>query len=158
MSRTKESPRRELLQVALILLILPLVLPLALLVLTLGILYRAAIWLLIQVWWLPRGKDILLVYSDSPIWRDYMTQEILPLVQRRAVILNWSERRHWHSWSLGGMALRSYGGRREFNPIVLLFPPVGRARVYRFWQAFQDRKHSYPGPLERLKQELVSAL
>jgi hypothetical protein len=39
--------------------------------------------LYLSIWffWLTRGKDILFVYSDSPIWRDYMLSELLPLIE-----------------------------------------------------------------------------
>ena len=67
----------------------------------LHLLYKTTLYLLVWTLWLPRGKDILFVYSDSPIWRDYMTSEVLPLVHERAVVLNWSERKKWERWSLG---------------------------------------------------------
>jgi len=37
------------------------------------------------------GRDILLVYSDSPIWHDYIEERILPHLGERAVVLNWSQ-------------------------------------------------------------------
>ncbi|MGB8061409.1 MAG: hypothetical protein WCF26_05925 [Candidatus Sulfotelmatobacter sp.] len=42
--------------------------------------------------------------------------------------------------------------------MVLLFRPMGRTRVFRFWQPFQDQKRGHPEPLARLKQELFVAL
>src|SRR6266404_233131 len=66
----------------------------------------------VYIWsfWLTRGKDILFVYSDSPIWRDYMLSEMLPLVETRAVVLNWSERRTWKRWSLRALAFTFFSG------------------------------------------------
>jgi hypothetical protein len=141
-----------------LILFLPLIIPLALLAVSFWALHRCSVWLLIQLWWLPRGKNVLVIYSDSPIWRDYMKQEIMPLVGDRSLVLNWSERRHWHWWFLSVHAFRSYGHSREFNPMVLLFRPAGRTKVFRFWQAFQDQQHGYPEPLIRLRQELSVAL
>jgi hypothetical protein len=158
MVREKQASRDRFLKAAFVIVLLPLILPLALLTLMLGLLHRGSLWLLIQLLWLPRGKDVLLVYSDSPIWHDYMTKEIEPLVGERAVVLNWSERRQWHWWSLAVRAFRSYGGGREFNPLVLLFRPLGRTRVFRFWSAFKDRQKGYPEPLERARQEIFTAL
>jgi hypothetical protein len=157
MSR-KQEPSRGLLKAVLVVLLLPLVLPLALLALTLATLHRGTLWLLIRLLWLPRGKDVLLVYSDSPIWHDYMANEILPLVGERAIVLNWSERRKWRWLSLTAHAFRSYGGRRQYNPMVVLFRPMGPARVFRFWPAFQDHKHGHPEPLQRMRNELLLAL
>lgn len=42
--------------------------------------------------------------------------------------------------------------------MVLLFRPMSRTRVFRFWSAFQDWKHGYPEPLQRVKQQLFVAL
>ena len=67
-------------QVALILVLLPFILPLALFAIASHIFYRALLYLLVWALWLPKGKDVLLVYSDSPIWHEYMTTQILPLV------------------------------------------------------------------------------
>ena len=98
------------------------------------------------------------MYSDSPIWRDYMTSEVLPLVHERAVVLDWSERKKWERWSLGVAGLRHFGGRYGFNPLVVLFRPFRLARVFRFWSAFKDWKHGYREPVERLRQDLLITL
>lgn len=161
MSRKQEPLRRRLLSAVLkvlAVLLLPFVLPLVLLAVTLALLHRATLWLLIRVAWLPHGRDVLFVYSDSPIWHDYMMNEILPLVTERAVVLNWSERRKWRRWSLTAHVFRSYGGWRQYNPMVVLFRPTGRARVFRFWPAFQDQKRGYLEPLQRMKIDLFLAL
>ena len=158
MVRKKQTLRGRLSKAAFLVVLLPLILPLVLLTLTLALVHRGTLWLLIRLVWLPRGKDILLVYSDSPIWHDYMVNEIAPLVAERAVVLNWSERRKWRWWSLAVLAFRSYGGGREFNPLVLLFRPIGRTKVFRFWSPFQDWKHGDPEPLQRMRQELFLAL
>jgi hypothetical protein len=62
--------------------------------------YRITLYLLIWLLWLRNGKDVLLIYSNSPIWHEYMTTRILPLVQQRATVLNWSERKNWQKWAL----------------------------------------------------------
>ena len=66
----------------------------------------SVLYLVIWSFWLTRGKDILFVYSDSPIWRDYMLTEMLPLVKGRAMVLNWSERNTWNKWSLRVLAIQ----------------------------------------------------
>ena len=158
MNRQKEPLLKKRLGAALVVLLLPIILPLALVTLGLSLLYYGALYLLVWLLWLPKGKDILLVYSDSPTWREYMTTEILPLVERRAVVLNWSERNKWSQWSLGVAVFHHFGGGRDFNPLVVLFRPLQRARTFRFWPAFKDWKHGYREPVERLRQELRSAL
>jgi len=87
-----------------------------------------------------------------------MSAEVVPLMPERAVVLNWSERKKWPRWSLARHAFRTFGGQREFNPIVVVFRPLHRAEVFRFWQAFKDWKHGHTEPVERLRQRLLAAL
>jgi len=158
MNRQKLPFSQRLRNALLLILFLPFVLPLALVAVVLYLLYRITLYLLVWTFWLPRGKDILFVYSDSPIWHDYMASEVLPLVEERAVVLNWSDRKKWPRWSLGVAVFRHFGGHRGFNPLVVLFRPFRLARVFRFWSAFKDWKRGYREPVERLRQDLLIAL
>jgi len=158
MTRQKQPFLRRLGQVILIVVILPFVLPLALFAVANHLLYRALLYLLVWALWLPRGKDILFVYSDSPIWCGYMATQVLPLVQERSVVLNWSERKGWSRWSLGVAVFHHFGGAGNFNPLVVLFRPLRSARVFRFWSAFKDWKRGYEEPVEKLRQELCQSL
>lgn len=158
MTRQKQPLLRELGQAVLIVALLPLILPLALFAVASHLLYRALLYLLVWAMWLPKGKDILFVYSDSPIWHEYMATEILPRVQERAIVLNWSERKKWSRWSLGVALFHHFGGDGDFNPLVVLFQPLRSARLFRFWSAFKDWKRGYKEPVERLRQELFAIL
>jgi len=158
MTRKKQTFLRRLGQAILIVVLLPLVLPLALFAVTNHLLYRGLLYLLVWALWLPRGKDILFVYSDSPIWHEYMATQVLPLVRERSVVLNWSERKKWSRWSLGVAVFHHFGGAGDFNPLVVLFQPLRLARVFRFWSAFKDWKRGYKEPVERLRQELFASL
>src|SRR5580765_2178967 len=132
MTRQKQPLLGRLGQVVLIVVLLPLILPLAIFAVASHLLYRALLYLLVWALWLPKGKDVLLVYSDSPIWHEYMTTQVLPLVQPRAFVLNWSERKRWPRLSLPVSVFHSFGGGREFNPMVIVFRPFGRAKSFRF--------------------------
>ena len=158
MSRVPQPLARRVWQAAVIILLLPVLLPLIILSLTFWLLHRVTLYLLVWVLWLPKGKDILFVYSDSPIWKEYMTQQLLPLVQERAIVLNWSERSKWRKWSLPVRVLRSIGGGRDFNPMVILFRPLRPALAFRFCSAFKDWKHGEPESVERLRNELFLQL
>jgi hypothetical protein len=159
-TREKESLGRKFrigLLVAVFVVLLPVWLPLAVVGLAVYVGIRAALHFLILLTWLPKGKDMLLVYSESPIWHEYMTTQILPLVRERAVVLNWSERKKWPKYSLSVIAFRAIAGRRDFNPLVIHFRPFRPARLFRFWPAFKDWKHGDVEPVERLRRELQSA-
>lgn len=158
MTRQKQPFLRRLGQAILIVLLLPVVLPLALFAVANHLVYRALLYLLVWALWLPKGKNILFVYSDGPIWHEYMATQVLPLVQERSVVLNWSERKKWSRWSLGVAVFHHFGGARDFNPLVVLFRPLRVARVFRFWSAFKDWKRGYKEPVERLRQELCASL
>jgi hypothetical protein len=79
-------------------------------------------------------------------------------VQDRAVVLNWSERSKWSSWSLRVSAFHAFGGGREFNPLVAKFQLFRKVKILRYWPAFQDWKQGYTEPVERLSDELSSML
>ncbi|MFZ1135474.1 MAG: hypothetical protein WAN69_11025 [Candidatus Korobacteraceae bacterium] len=158
MSRVQQLVMRRVWQAVFIILLLPLLLPLTALAVTLWFLHRVTLYLLVWLLWLPKGKDILFVYSDSPIWKEYMIQQLLPLMDQRAVVLNWSERSKWRKWSLAVRVLRSFGGGREFNPMVILFRPLRRAQTFRFWSAFKEWKHGETDSVERLRNELFLQL
>jgi hypothetical protein len=88
--RQKKSLGRKVWDVARVVLLLPF-LPLVLTLLAVGlglaVLNRIVVYMLVWFRWLPKGKDALFVSSDSPIWKEYMQTEILPLVEKRAISL-----------------------------------------------------------------------
>ena len=112
-----------------------------------------AIW----TWWCPRGRDVLFVYSDSPIWRGYIDDRILPLLGERAVVLNWSQRKQWRP-SLSRMAFHHFGGSREFNPLAVVFRPFRRTRTFRFWQPFRDVKRGHSSALHAMEREFFGSI
>ena len=109
--------------------------------------------------WGQAGKDVLLVYSDSPHWKDYVETQWLPRLQSRVVLLNWSERAIWTDrHPLEAAIFRRWAGNREFNPIAIVMPRRGPVKVVRFWQAFRDYKHGKDRSLRAAEQELAVAL
>jgi len=113
--------------------------------------------LYIAIWLTWRKQRLLFVYSDSPTWKDYIEREILPYIQDRAVILNWSERRNWKS-SLAVLAFRYFGGYRNFNPIAIVFRPFHLVKTYRFFEAFKEFKRGDPRRVEELRKELFDCI
>jgi len=158
MTRKRASLRQKVARIALLVVLLPLILPLAIVGLVLHFLNLVVVYLLVWAWWLPRGKDVLYVTSDSTVWKDYMENEIRPLVAERAVALNWSERKSWRHWSLVVRVFRTFGRGRDFNPMIVLFRPFQKAKMFRFLPAFQGRKHGNLEDLEKLRRELIQSL
>ena len=108
--------------------------------------------LCIAIWLTWKKRRVLFVYSDSPIWKDYIEREILPYVRDRAVILNWSERRKWKN-SLAVLAFRYFGGYRNFNPIAIVFRPFHFVKTYRFFEAFKEFKRGDRKKVEEIRKE-----
>src|SRR5688500_7316053 len=81
--------------VAVVLALLPILVPLVLLAAGAYILWAFMLHLLVLVLWVPRGHRVLVVYSNSPHWKLYFEERLLPRLGSSCVVLNWSERRHW---------------------------------------------------------------
>jgi len=120
----------------------------------------AALWLAIHLaiwgWWCARGRNVLFVYSSSPLWRDAVERDFLPRLGGRAILLNWSERRRWR-FSLAAIAFTYFGGSREFNPLGLVFRSLRRTREFRFWKAFRELKQGRPEALDALTRDFFEA-
>lgn len=129
-----------------------------LLLLLVYLLYTLALYCAVWLLWCARGKDVLLVYSDSPIWKDHIRNVLLPRVEHRAVVLNWSERARWNWLHLAPLTFQHFGGSYEFNPLAVVFRPFRRARVFRFWAPYKDFKHGKPQRVERMETELLRLL
>ncbi len=102
-----------------------------------------------------QGRRLLLVYSNSPVWQEYIETGWLPRFADVAVALNWSERKRWPSeHPFEARVFRAWAGRREFNPVAIAFLPDGTVEVVRFWLAFRDFKHGRPARLRAAEQRL----
>lgn len=104
-------------------------------------------------------KRALLVYSNSPVWKDYIDTQWLPRLSETVEILNWSERRQWSSSDPLVRLFRTCVGEREdFNPSVVLLRDRGAPLVFRFYPAFRNAKHGNRDGLHRLERELFAAI
>jgi len=105
--------------------------------------------------WGSKGKNILLVYSESPNWQDYIEREIVPKVARHAVLLNYSKRAEWRSDKpLEAKVWEHWCGGKEYNPIAILVPERGQIRTIPFYQAFKDFIHGKSFLLRQKEKEL----
>lgn len=139
--------------IVLIILFLPLVIVWIILHLLGGLLLHIAIWCC----WCSRGHDVLFVYSDSPIWHDYVEEHILPRLGERAVVLNWSHRSRWRR-TLSVLAFGYFGGHRSFNPMAVVFRPFRIGRPFRFYEPFREFKHGKKEALAKMERELYDLL
>lgn len=154
MSRDNKSIGKRAFEAILIVLLLPLII----LGLVLHTANKIVVYLIVWLWWIPRGKDVLFVSSNSPIWKEYMETQILPFVAERATVIDWSARQNWPKWSFTVRVFRTFGRGRDFNPMVVLFRPLRRAKIFRFLPAFRDWKQGNTQDLDRLRNDLMRAL
>jgi hypothetical protein len=138
-------------------LLLLLLVPFLLVCLLVYLAWSCCLHLAIWSWWCTRGRDVLLVYSDSPVWHDYIEANLLPHIRKRAIILNWSERRTWRL-SLAVLAFGHFGGDMEFNPLAVVFRPFRFTRRFRFWRPFREYKHGQPEALLTVQRDFFDAL
>lgn len=158
MSAEPRSRRTRLWQELLLLvLILPIVVPITIVALVVATVKSVVLYLAIWVWWCGRGKDVLFVYSNSPLWRDRVMLSYLPLLDDRVVVLNWSERKRWRL-SLAREAFYHFRGTAEFNPLAVQFRPLRPTKVFRFWRGFQDQKHGSPQRLQTVERDFFASV
>lgn len=135
-----------------------LIIPFAIAMLLGMAIYGLSLTTIVWLTWCTRGVDTLVVYSNSPNWHDYMIETVIPRLQGRSVVINWSERRHWKRHSLPVAVFRFFGGDREFNPMVVVLRPFRVPRTFRFWQPFRDRKHGNVSSLHDVQHRLYTYL
>lgn len=152
MSTPKPKPKARWWQGALVIPFLPLLVVVAVLWLVFFVISSVCLHIVIWSWWCIRGRNILFVYSDSPIWHDHIEQHILPDLGERAVVINWSQRARWRL-SLDRMAFYHFAGWRGFNPMAVVFRPFRRTRTFRFLQPFREFKRGHPEALRRMERE-----
>ena len=160
MSNQRPKKRRQLADVfglLLLVVLLPLIVPLVIVALALHVLSGAFLHLAVWCCWCARGRYVLFVYSDSPIWHDYVEAHILPRLGQRAIVLNWSSRSSWRR-TLAVLAFRYFGGHRTFNPLALVFRPFRLARHFRFYEPFREFKHGETEAVTKMERELYDLL
>lgn len=140
---------------AFITLLLIILSPILIIAVFLYLLWGAILYIAIWVTW--KKQRVLFVYSDSPVWKDYIEGEILPYIQDTAVILNWSERRNWKT-SLAILAFQYFSGYRNFNPIAIVFRPFHFVKTYRFFEAFKEFKRGDPKRVEEIRKDFFDCI
>jgi len=105
-----------------------------------------------------QGKFIVFVYSNSPSWKAYIEENILPQIQDHAILLNWSERSQWDKTEWAVQAFHHWGGPENFNPLAIVFCNLVNVRVIRFYSAFQDFKHGKVTALQKAEAHLLDLI
>jgi len=105
-----------------------------------------------------QDKFIIFVYSDSPNWKYYIEENILPQIQDHTILLNWSNRNQWDKTSWVVKAFQHWGGKENFNPLAIVFCNLFKVRVIRFYNAFYDLKRGKVIPLQKAETQLLDLM
>jgi hypothetical protein len=106
------------------------------------------------VW--PPNKFVLLAYTQSDVWAPFIEQSLLPQLGDVVVSIDRSKEDWKRSNPVEARAVSFWGGLRAHNPIAIVIRDRWRVRVFRFYEAFQQLKHSRPHDLERVVSEFLS--
>jgi hypothetical protein len=118
--------------------------------------YRATLLTRFRIKYAGLGKDLLIVYTDSPHWQPYIESRWIPRWGNRAVVLNRS--RPWARSQIEAKLWRTLGGIVNHTPLAVVIPRQGKAELVRFFVAFRDHKHGKPARLEAAERDLEQAL
>lgn len=115
----------------------------------------------------------MFVYSDSPHWKSYAEETIIPKIIQVSHIVNWSHRSQWNEKKYSfeqkiffhHAALHSYWINKKkrwtgenYNPLAIIFDPWWKPKVLRFYKAFKMAQHGKDKFLKELEIELFSSL
>jgi len=115
----------------------------------------AALAAVVTILWIPRKIRYLIIYSDSPQWKSYFEEEVIPSFVRNAKVINLSRDgggSKW--WHLDWVVYRHCAGYRNRFPIVIRLSPIGTWRAVRFYDAFIQAKKGKTQNLELAKATL----
>ncbi|MFL5620169.1 MAG: hypothetical protein ACJ79A_17455 [Gemmatimonadaceae bacterium] len=102
------------------------------------------------------GKDVVVVYTDSPHWKEYIETRWLPRWGDRAIAFDRSK--PWRVDQPEARLWRAVAGAVEHTPVVIVVPPSGRVQIVRFFLAFRDHKHGREQRLREAEARLAQLL
>jgi hypothetical protein len=117
--------------------------------------YRWVLRLLFSLKWHSYHKFVVFVYSDNPHWKEYIESKILPEIAPHSVTLNRSRPEQWRHRRLETLIWTHWGGRVEYSPVAIVFPPHQPPCVFRFWTPFKALHYGKEAPLIAARAELL---
>jgi hypothetical protein len=102
------------------------------------------------------GKDVLVVYTDSSHWKEYIETRWLPRWGDRAIAFDRSK--PWREDQVEARLWRAVAGMAEHTPVVIVVPARGKVQIVRFWLAFRDFKHGKDKRLREAEARLATIL
>lgn len=116
------------------------------------------VYLLVRINWIPKGKYIFIVTSESPAWKEFMQTRVIDVYGENAVVINWSERKRWRGRSIESQVFHTILGYQEHTPSVVVFSPWYWPKVFRFFVPFKSYKRGKVEEVEALMVEMEKAI
>lgn len=111
-----------------------------------------------QIFSMRTKKKVILINSDSPIWHDYIFDNIVPLFGDKVLTLNWSQRNVWDKSKWEVKAFNHWGGNYEYNPLIIINNGFFQIKVIRLYEAFAQYKHGKESELQKKELEIHKAI
>lgn len=109
--------------------------------------------------WFPQNKVALLVYSDSPNWKEYIDKNWIPKIGNRVTTLNWSESNQpGKEKSLESKIHLRFSPPKGYVPMIIFFNKKGPPQVISFHKAFLNFKHEKDYLLKKKEKQLFELL
>lgn len=118
---------------------------------------------LLRVWFWAQhkrfGRDVILVTSESPTWSDYIKENILPRLENRSIVMNWSKRKLWRKEvPFAARAHKHWAGRKGYVPTVIIRRSFWKIENISLYQSFGDYKKGKISTLKHTEERLFSSL
>lgn len=110
--------------------------------------------------WFPIGKHSFFLYSNSKKWRKYFEQNLIPKIQNKAIICNWSTRheRGWKNNPLEARVLRFFCPNGYSCPVAIVFLPSGAIKTFEFYTPYIKMLKSQNQDYKNLEKEFLDLL
>jgi hypothetical protein len=118
--------------------------------------YRWLVFISARAYLGEHGAVGLLVYSNSPNWKEQIESTWIRRAAGRLYVLNWSDRRDWGRTPAVAL-FKTFAGAHDFNPLVI-FVTRRRPLLLRFFPAFKNAKHGNAAGLAELEKQLFDEL
>lgn len=121
-----------------------------------GLRYLRLVHRLKKAW--PPGTFILVAYSEHATWGAYVRERLIPRLGPHCVVVNRSRGDWMAKFPLEAEALGYWGGKRAYNPLVIVLTPRWRARVFRLYDAFKRHDRGDSKTLEAEVERIVGCV
>lgn len=108
--------------------------------------------------WFPKGKYVFFLYSSRKKWEKYFKNELIPKIQDKSTIWNWSTRHQdgWYRDRFAPKILSLYRPDQHFCPLAVVFSPSGAIRIFAFYLPYVKMIKSGSPDYKKFEEEFLA--